>query len=107
MDCETVAVPADFSTPTVTYSREDGITSTIGAEFTNSEENKGNGNNLEGTKSSEAERNLKAGEFKFEVKDEVGTVVATGTNDAAGKIAFSRIGYKLSDLEERGRKLCI
>ena len=36
----TVAVPADFSTPTVTYSREDGITSTIGAEFTNSEENK-------------------------------------------------------------------
>lgn len=95
----TVAVPADFSTPTVTYSREDGITSTIGAEFTNSEENKETEITLEGTKSLSG-RNLKAGEFKFEVKDEVGTVVATGTNDAAGKIAFSRIGYKLSDLKK-------
>ena len=95
----TVAVSADFSTPTVTYSREDGITSTIGAEFTNSEENKETEITLEGTKSLSG-RNLKAGEFKFEVKDEVGTVVATGTNDAAGKIAFSRIGYKLSDLKK-------
>ena len=34
----TVTVPEDFSTPTVTYSRNDGATSTIDAEFTNSEE---------------------------------------------------------------------
>ena len=94
----TVAVPADFSTPTVTYSRNDGTTSTIGAEFTNSEENKETEITLEGTKSLSG-RNLTAGEFNFQVKDKNG-VVATGSNDATGKISFSKISYNLSGLEK-------
>ena len=94
----TVTVPADFSTPTVTYSRNDGTTSTIGAEFTNSEENKETEITLEGTKSLSG-RNLTAGEFNFQVKDKNG-VVATGSNDATGKISFSKISYNLSGLEK-------
>ncbi len=44
-------------------------------------------------------RDLKAGEFSFQVKDANGKVVATGTNaaankGAAAKIAFSTIGFK-------------
>lgn len=96
----TVAVPADFSTPTVTYSREDGITSTIGAEFTNSEENKETEITLEGTKSLSG-RTLKDGEFTFEVKDKAGKVVATGSNKSDGSISFNnKLNYKLSDLEK-------
>ena len=96
----TVAVPADFSTPTVTYSREDGITSTIGAEFTNSEENKETEITLEGTKSLEG-RTLKDGEFTFEVKGKAGKVVATGSNKSDGSISFNnKLNYKLSDLEK-------
>ncbi len=37
-------------------------------------------------------RNLEAGKFTFEVK-EGSTVVATGTNDADGKVVFSKIYY--------------
>ena len=36
-------------------------------------------------------RDLKAEEFTFEVKDEAGKVVATGKNDADGKIVFDEI----------------
>ena len=36
---------------------------------------------------------LKDGEFSFQIKDESGSVVSTGTNDAAGNITFSHIAY--------------
>ncbi len=51
---------------------------------------------LEGTKVLEG-RTLKAGEFTFEVKDASDKVVATGTNDAAGKITFTEIKYTEKD----------
>lgn len=37
-------------------------------------------------------RDMKAGEFKFQVHDTTGTLVATGTNDAKGKITFTPVG---------------
>lgn len=37
-------------------------------------------------------RDMKAGEFKFQVHDTTGTLVATGTNDAEGKITFTPVG---------------
>ncbi|MBJ8326453.1 Spy0128 family protein [Streptococcus pacificus] len=43
---------------------------------------------IEATKSLTG-RPLNAGEFEFDLKDETGTVVATATNDATGKIVFS------------------
>ena len=36
-------------------------------------------------------RSLKANEFTFEMKDSVGTVVATGTNDANGVVTFNQL----------------
>ncbi|WP_260312844.1 Spy0128 family protein, partial [Streptococcus salivarius] len=38
-------------------------------------------------------RDLKAGEFTFELKDSDNVVIATATNDAAGKIKFSPVEY--------------
>ena len=94
----TVTVPADFSTPTVTYSSNDGTISTIGAEFTNSEENKETEITLAGSKSLSG-RDLTAGEFNFQVKEN-DKVVATGKNDADGTIRFSKINYPLSGLSD-------
>ena len=51
---------------------------------------------LEGTKELTG-RDLAADEFAFEVVDALGNVVATGTNDAAGKIIFSAINYSVAD----------
>jgi pilin isopeptide linkage protein len=42
-------------------------------------------------------KTLSAGEFSFVVKDAAGNQVATGTNDADGKVSFSPISYKLAD----------
>ncbi|WP_347101530.1 Spy0128 family protein, partial [Streptococcus salivarius] len=39
-------------------------------------------------------RDLKAGEFTFELKDSDNVVIATATNDAAGKIKFSPVDYR-------------
>lgn len=62
---------------------------------------------LTGKKVVEGTDKLKAGEFKFEVKEGVGEnakVVATGTNDENGNITFSEISYaynsKNNDLGE-------
>ncbi|MBR5014749.1 MAG: hypothetical protein IKY16_09150, partial [Bacteroidales bacterium] len=52
---------------------------------------------LEGTKTLVG-RTLAAGEFSFELKDEAGNVVATATNDASGKIAFTKIAYTTKDI---------
>ena len=41
---------------------------------------------------------LTAGQFSFVVKDSGGNQVASGTNDADGKITFSKIEYFLEDL---------
>lgn len=38
-----------------------------------------------------------AGKFKFEIRDENGDVVSTGTNDKDGKIEFSEIKFSQSD----------
>ena len=38
-----------------------------------------------------------AGKFKFEIRDENGDVVSTGTNDKDGKIEFSEIRFNQSD----------
>ena len=38
-------------------------------------------------------RDLKAGEFTFELKDSDNVVIATATNDAAGKIKFAPVEY--------------
>ena len=45
-------------------------------------------------------RALKEGEFSFQVKDSSGTVVASGTNDADGNVAFGAINYKAGDLTD-------
>ncbi len=50
-------------------------------------------------------RALAAGEFSFSVTDESGATVATGTNDADGKIAFSEINYTLADVGEHTYKI--
>lgn len=44
-------------------------------------------------------RDLNAGEFNFIVKDAKGKQVATGTNGADGKIDFTKIEYKISELD--------
>lgn len=44
-------------------------------------------------------RTLQNGEFSFVVKNG-NTVVATGTNDANGNIAFTAIGYRLADFSD-------
>ena len=51
---------------------------------------------LAGTKSILGEVELKemAGKFTFSIKDKQGAVVATGTNDIAGKIQFSTIKFE-------------
>ena len=38
-------------------------------------------------------RDLKAGEFTFELKDSDNVVIATATNDKAGKIKFAPVDY--------------
>ena len=38
-------------------------------------------------------RDLKAGEFTFELKDSDNVVIATATNDEAGKIKFAPVDY--------------
>ena len=42
---------------------------------------------------------LTEGQFSFVVKDDSGNQVASGSNDATGKITFSKIEYFLADLE--------
>jgi len=54
---------------------------------------------LSGTKSLTG-RALTAGEFNFIVTDTNGNVVATGTNDTNGNIAFTAIGYSMDDVGE-------
>ena len=56
-----------------------------------------------GTLNLEAEKKfkngkLKEGEFTFELMDADGKVLQSKTNDAAGKVAFDEIEYKLSDV---------
>lgn len=56
-----------------------------------------------GTLNLEAEKKfkngkLKEGEFTFELMDAGGKVLQSKTNDAAGKVAFDEIEYKLSDV---------
>lgn len=70
---------------TVSYDGEDET-----PVFTNSYAAKG-GLVLRASKTLEG-RDLKAGEFKFEVR-EGGRVVATGTNDASGAVVFSELTY--------------
>ena len=47
---------------------------------------------------------LTGGQFSFVVKDEDGNQVASGTNDANGKITFSTIEYFLADLDGQTSK---
>ena len=47
-----------------------------------------------------AGRTLKAGEFRFVLKDENGTVLQTKTNDADGKVAFDALTYKNNEVGE-------
>ncbi len=48
---------------------------------------------ITGEKSLEGDRPMEAGEFKFEILDEQGAVVAKGTNDEFGVITFEEIRY--------------
>ena len=74
-------------TPVVTYETEDGK-----APVFHNTWNPGKiGITLTGTKTLTG-RDMKAGEFKFQVHDSTGTLVATGTNDAKGKITFTPVG---------------
>ena len=52
---------------------------------------------LEGTKTLVG-RELAAGEFEFELIDEAGEVAATATNDAEGKITFTKLTYETADI---------
>lgn len=72
---------------TVTYSTEDGKAPV----FKNTWKPEKIGIILNGTKTLTG-RDMKAGEFKFQVRDTTGTLVATGTNDAEGKITFTPVG---------------
>ncbi len=45
-------------------------------------------------------RDLKAGEFKFELVDGEGNVKATGTNDASGKVTMSEVEYTAPGVHE-------
>ena len=51
---------------------------------------------FEGTKTLTG-RDLKEGEFSFELLDENGDVIETVTNDADGKFSFSKLEYTLAD----------
>ncbi|MBR2719076.1 MAG: Cna B-type domain-containing protein, partial [Clostridia bacterium] len=64
--------------------------------FTNTYEAKGE-IVLEGAKTLVG-RELAAGEFEFELIDEAGDVVATATNDAEGKITFTKLTYDTADI---------
>ncbi len=90
----------------VTLTNRDGqLTATAaypqgGITFTNTYDPGEKSVTLNATKALTGERTAAtAGEFSFEVKDTAtDTVVASGTNDASGKVAFSAIGYTLADL---------
>ena len=45
-------------------------------------------------------RDLKAGEFTFELADDAGRVLQTATNDADGTVAFAPLAYDLASLGE-------
>lgn len=60
--------------------------------FANTYKASGTSINLEAAKTLTG-RALNAGEFSFAVKDPTGAVVASGVNDADGKVVFSSIGY--------------
>ena len=51
-------------------------------------------------------RELKDGEFEFAILDEEGLEVATGTNDADGKIVFTAIEYTLEDVGTHEYTVC-
>lgn len=53
---------------------------------------------LEGSKELTG-REMKSGEFTFEVTDEDGTAVVSGSNDENGKIVFPEIGFGLTNEE--------
>jgi len=72
---------------TVTYGTTDGKVPV----FQNTWKPEKIGVTLTGTKTLTG-RDMKAGEFKFQVHDSTGTLVATGTNDAKGKITFTPVG---------------
>ncbi len=63
-----------------------------GMIFTNAYAAKAAVVNLTGTKSLTG-RNLKDGEFRFQILDENGTVVSEGTNDAKGTILFDALKF--------------
>ena len=67
------------------------------ATFTNTYEAKGEVT-LEAVKVLEG-KDLKAGQFNFEVLDKDGHQVATGTNDATGKVTFTKIEYTEADVD--------
>ena len=50
---------------------------------------------------------LKGGEFTFLLKDEYGYVLQSKTNDAAGKVSFDLLTYKLEDVKNSPIKLTI
>ncbi len=67
-----------------------------GVEFKNSYDVDATSVNLEATKTLTG-RDLEAGEFNFTVTED-GETVATGTNNASGKVTFSTLNYELSDV---------
>lgn len=74
-------------TVAVTYGTEEGEAPV----FQNTWKPEKIGITLTGTKNLTG-RDMKAGEFKFQVHDSTGTLVATGTNDAKGNINFTPVG---------------
>ena len=52
---------------------------------------------LEGTKTMEGGRELKADDFTFEIRDEANNLIASVNNDADGKFSYT-INYSLSDV---------
>lgn len=74
-------------TAAVTYGTEEGEAPV----FQNTWKLEKIGITLTGTKTLTG-RDMKAGEFKFQVHDSTGTLVATGTNDAKGNINFTPVG---------------
>lgn len=76
---------------TVTYDTADGVMPT----FENTYTPDGTSITLTGTKTLTG-RTMTAGEFKFQVHDSVGTLVATGTNDAEKNIIFDAISLPVA-----------
>ena len=74
----------------ITVTDTDGVVSVNNIVFNNTYASDAVNVVLEAKKKLEG-RDLKADEFTFEVKDAAGKVVATGKNDADGKITFSNI----------------